>query len=61
MVLKPVSMLNQVGLVVFSTRGVGVGGPVDAAVVAREQDARGAGHEGQGVLVDVDRLGLAPA
>ena len=58
MVFRPVSMLNQVGSTV-ALASIGVGRPVDAAVVAHQQDAGRAGHESQRVLVDVHDI-VAP-
>ena len=53
-------MLNQVGSSRWLAR-VGVGRAVDAAVVAREQNARRAGHEGERVLIDVHDVATAVA
>ena len=48
-------MLNQVGSVV-ETGEIGIGGPVDAAVIAREQDAGRTRHEGERVLIHVHAM-----
>ena len=52
-------MLNQVGSTA-ETGEVGVGGPMNAAVIARQQDAGRAGHESQRVLIDMHPIVHVP-